>query len=230
MAELPGLPALGVAGHDGAFVLGRLDGVPVIAQAGRYHAYEGHPSDVVVGPVRIMAALGVDVLIVTNAAGGVAPGLVPGDIVLLDDQINLSFLAPLAGPARKGEVRFSDMSAPFDPEFRRRTLDVARDIGVPLKEGVYAGVLGPAYETAAEVGMIGRVGGDVVGMSTVQEVIVARALGVRVIGLSLVTNRATRRGSPALSHDEVLSAGARAAHQLERLVSALVTDLARAAG
>jgi len=225
MAELPGLPATGVDGHDGAFVLGRLETVPVIAQAGRYHAYEGHTPEVVVGPVRIMAALGVEVVIVTNAAGGVAPGLDPGDIVLLADQINLSFQAPLAGAARKDEARFPDMSAPFDAELRRRTLAVARGVGVALKEGVYAGVLGPSYETAAEVRMIHRLGGDVVGMSTVQEVIAARALGLRVIGLSLVTNRATRRGSPALSHADVLSAGKQAAHRLERLVSAMVAGL-----
>ena len=223
MTELPGLPGPGVAGHGGAFVSGVLGGVPVVVQAGRYHAYEGHPGDVVVAPVRIFASLGIQVLLVTNAAGGVSPGLDPGDLVLLDDQINLSFRAPLAGRARAGEARFPDMSAPFDADLQRVTLDAARATGVALKRGVYVGVSGPSYETAAEVDMIHRLGGDVVGMSTVQEVIVARAAGLRVIGLSLVTNRATQRGAPALSHAEVLAAGAEAATRMERLVVAVVS-------
>ena len=225
-ADLPPLPPAGVVGHGGRFVFGRLDGHPVLIQAGRVHAYEGHPPHVLVAPVRILAELGVTSLILTNAAGGIRPGLQPGDLVLLEDQINLSFRAPLVGPVRPGEERFPDMSAPFDPALRGTLREAAVDEGIELAEGVYASVHGPSFETRAEVRMLGRLGADVVGMSTTAEVVVARARGLRVAGLSLVTNRATGLSLEALNHEEVLEVGRLAAGRTQRLLTAALRRIA----
>lgn len=223
-----GLPAAGVQGHGGRFVLGTLDGVGVVLQAGRYHPYEGHSLSVVGAPVRAMASMGVSAVVMTNAVGGIHPMLAPGDIVLVDDQINLSFRSPLAGPPRPGEERFPDMSAPFSPRLADIARQAAGQLRIPLREGVYAGVLGPAYETRAEVRMLERLGGDVVGMSTVSEVIVAAAAGLECLCLSLVTNRATGTGGP-VSHDDVLELGRRAADSCAELVTAIVGEIARSA-
>lgn len=226
--ELPPLPGTGVIGHGGRFVYGHLGGIAVVVQAGRVHAYEGHPRDVAVAPVRILARLGVRTLVLTNAAGGIRPGLEPGDLVLLDDQIDFSFRAPLTGPVRDGETRFPDMSAPFDPALSRALLDAAEAEGIELGRGTYASVHGPSFETRAEVRMLARLGADVVGMSTVAEVIVARASGMRVAGLSLVTNRATGLSARALDHEEVLEVGREAAARTARLLVAAVGRIAAA--
>jgi len=221
-ADLPPLPPARVEGHGGRFVAGRLRGVDVLVQAGRVHAYEGVPEPVVAAPVRLMAALGVEAVIMTNAAGGIHPLFGPGDVVLLDDQINLSFRSVLQGPTRDAEVRFPDMGAPFDAELCDTIRAAALRLGVTLREGTYAGVLGPAYETPAEVGMLRRLGADLVGMSTVHEVAVARAAGLRVAVLSLVTNRAAGLGAGVLSHDEVLEVGRRASADMLRLLTEAV--------
>lgn len=223
---LPGLPAAGVQGHGGRFVFGRLNGVSVVLQSGRYHPYEGHSSDVVGAPVRAMALLGVSAIVMTNAVGGIHPMLRPGDVVLVDDQINLSFRAPLAGAVKRGEDRFPDMSAPFSARLAAVARGVAARLRIPLNTGVYAGVLGPSYETRAEVRMLERLGADVVGMSTVSEVIVAAAAGVEALCLSLVTNRATGTGGP-VSHDDVLELGRTAGDACADLVSAIVQEVAR---
>jgi purine-nucleoside phosphorylase len=223
MATLPGLPEPGVEGHGGRFVSGRLGGVDVLLQAGRYHAYEGHPLDLVVAPVRIMAELGVEMVVLTSAVGGIRRDLSPGDIVLLEDQLNFTFRSPLTGPVRPGEPRFPDMSAPFDRELQALAVSVARGERIALARGTYGGVLGPQYETPAEIRMLRRIGCDVVGMSTVPEVIAATAAGVRCGGLSLVTNKAAGLSIGPLSHDEVLSEGRSAAERFERLVVALVS-------
>lgn len=223
--DFDGLPSSGVRGHGGRFVLGTLGGVGVVLQAGRYHPYEGHGLDVVVAPVRAMAQAGVSTVLLTNAVGAIHPLLAPGDVVLIDDQINLSFRAPLAGPVHDGEERFPDMSAPFSPRIADIARRAAAELRIPLKEGVYAGVLGPSYETRAEVRMLGRLGGDVVGMSTVSEVIVAAAAGLESGCLSLVTNRATGTGGP-VSHDEVLELGRTAAASCADLVTAIVQEVA----
>lgn len=223
--DVPGLPDSSVEGHDGRFVFGRLDGVDVCLQAGRLHAYEGHPPDVVVAPVRILAHLGVQTLLMTNAVGGIHPRIEPGDIILLDDQINFTFRSPLAGPVAEGERRFPDMSAPFDADLRALARGVAAELGIRLVEGTYAGVLGPAYETAAEVAMLARLGSDVVGMSTVPEVLTARALGLRCAGLSIVTNRATGLGDALVSHEDVLVASRRAGGRLALIVTEMIRRL-----
>jgi purine-nucleoside phosphorylase len=224
--EIPGLPPASVAGHAGKFVAGRLAGTEVLLQSGRYHLYEGHSPDVVAAPVRILAELGVDVLVLTNAVGGLREGLEPGDLVLLEDHINLTGRSPLVGPRREGEERFPDMSAPYDPELRLLAVEAAVEAGVALKSGVYAGVLGPSYETAAEVRMLAKLGADVVGMSTVTEVIAARARGLRCLAFSVVTNKATGLGGGALSHGEVMAVGRTGGERLGRVLRALVGRLA----
>jgi purine-nucleoside phosphorylase len=220
--EVPGFPPVTVPGHAGTFVAGRLDGAEVLFQRGRYHVYEGHALDVVCAPVRIAATLGVESLVLTNAAGGVRPSLGPGDLVLLHDHLNLMARSPLVGRPEEGETRFPDMSEPYDAALQRIALAAAEELGIDLERGVYAAVLGPAYETAAEVRMLGRLGADVVGMSTVPEVLVARARGLRVLALSVVTNQATGLGAGPLSHEEVVAVGRKAGGELARLLRAVI--------
>lgn len=225
--DLPGLPAAGVSGHGGRFVHGRLGDAEVLLQSGRFHLYEGHPAGVVVAPVRILAELGVGTLLVTNASGGIHPLLEPGDVVLVDDLLNLTFRSPLAGPVLEGEERFPDMSRPLDAGLARMIRGAAAHLELPLASGTYAAVPGPQYETAAEVRMLSRLGADVVGMSTVPEVIAAAARGLRCGVLSLVTNKATGLSRGRLSHDEVLEAGAAAAHRVSALVREVLDRLGR---
>jgi len=224
-SNLPGFPRTGVKGHEGRFVAGTIEGREVLLQSGRFHLYEGHPPDVVTAPIRLAAELGTRVVLLTNAAGGVHRRLSPGDLVLLEDQVNLQARSPLEGPVLDGEVRFPDMSEPFDRELARRAESTARDLGIPLARGVYGGVAGPNFETPAEVRMLATLGADLVGMSTVPEVIVARARGMRVLGLSLVTNRASGLGTEPLGHKEVLEVAARASGTLRRLMLGLIASL-----
>jgi purine-nucleoside phosphorylase len=220
--DLPGFPPSGVPGHAGEYVAGRLGSAEVLFQCGRYHVYEGHPLDVVAAPARVAGALGVDVLVLTNAAGGVRPSLEPGDLVVVEDHINLMGRSPLVGPVQEGEVRFPDMSEPYDAALRRIALGAAEELGIGLERGVYAGMLGPAYETAAEVRMLGALGADVVGMSTVPEALVARARGMRCLALSVVTNKATGLGGGSFSHDEVVAVGREAGARLGRLLRVVI--------
>jgi purine-nucleoside phosphorylase len=221
-ADVRPIPAAGVAGHGGRFVFGVLEGVDVVLQAGRVHHYEGYDPEVVSAPVRILAVLGVEAMIFTNASGGIRADLRPGDLLLIEDQINASFTSPLAGPMRPGEPRFPDMSGPFDAGLREAFKRAAISEGLELPEGTYASVHGPSYETRAEVRMLARLGADVVGMSTTSEVIVARSLGLRVAAVSLVTNRATGLSTESLSHADVLRTGRAAAERAERLIRAAV--------
>ncbi len=224
--EIPGFIHSGVKGHDGRFVAGRLQGGgEVLFQAGRYHVYEGHPLDVVVAPVRVLAALGVDVLILTNAAGGIDGVLGPGDLVLLDDHINMMFRGPLIGPVKPGEVRFPDMSCPYDPELQALAMEVAESLGIPLSRGTYAAVTGPSYETAAEVKMLANMGANVVGMSTVPEVLVGRAAGLRCMGFSMVTNKGTGLGSEPIGHNEVMQVGRTVGARLGLVLAGLIGAL-----
>ena len=220
--DVPGLPPAGVDGHAGRFVSGTLEGVSVLLQAGRYHAYEGHPMEIVAAPTRIAAALGVEALVVTNAAGALRVGYDPGDLVLIEDHINLLFRSPLCGRVRNGEARFPDMSEPYDAGLRRAARRAAEEEGSPLSEGVYASVLGPSFETAAEVRMLAGMGADLVGMSTVPEVIVARAAGLRCLGFSIVTNLATGLGTSPIEHDEVLTVGRRAGERLSHILKRML--------
>lgn len=221
---VPGWPDTDVASHAGQWTLGRLAGRPVVVQAGRFHAYEGHGPDVLAAPVRVAARLGAGRLLLTNAAGGVDPSLEPGDVVLVRDHIDLMF-RPSPGPTRRGDQRAPDRGAPYDPGLAALAERVASGLGVRLRSGVYAAVTGPSYETAAEVRMLRRLGADVVGMSTVPEVVVARALGMRVLALSMVTNKATGLSAGALSHDEVVEAGATAAHVVGAVLAGVLQSL-----
>ncbi|HET7585914.1 MAG TPA: purine-nucleoside phosphorylase [Gemmatimonadaceae bacterium] len=225
-SDLPGIPSPTVAGHGGELVCGMLESLPVIVQRGRAHLYEGHAPEAVVESVRFLAAIGVDTLIVTNAAGALRTALRPPTLMLIADHVNLTFRSALGGAVREGEERFPDMSAPYDAALRARARQVARTLGIALEEGVYAGVLGPSYETPAEIRMLARFGADAVGMSTVNEVIAARALGLRVLGISAITNVAAGLSPSRLSHGDVLRAGERVSSNLERVVRGVVRTLA----
>ncbi len=222
---LPGFTPAGVAGHRGELVAGRYRGRAVLCQQGRVHLYEGHPPPAVAFAVRTYAALGIGVLILTNAAGGLRRDLAPGSLLLLADQINLLFRSPLAGRATSNEPRFPDMSEPFDRELRRLAHGVARRERIALEEGVYAGVLGPSYETPAEIRMLRRAGADAVGMSTVPEIIAARARGLRCLGISTITNPAAGLSATRLSHADVIRAGGEAGERLGRLLGGIIDAL-----
>jgi purine-nucleoside phosphorylase len=222
--HIPGFPEPGVAGHKGELVAGRIDGVPVIVQSGRFHLYEGHAPEVVARPVRVFAELGVGVVILTNAAGGVRSTFRPGTVMLIADHINLTGRNPLIGPVLTGEERFPDMSAPYDPGLRRHAREAALAAGVPLEEGVYCALLGPSYETPAEIRMLHRIGADAVGMSTVPEVIAARARGLACLAFSTITNAAAGTGPP-LSHEDVLTVGRQVAGHLAAVVRGVLRRL-----
>jgi len=222
---IPGFPDSGVSGHAGRMVAGRLGGRPVLVQSGRFHLYEGYDPEVVVAPVRLAAHLGAGTVLLTNAAGGISRDLGPGSILLLKDHINFMGRSPLAGPVHNGEERFPDLGEPYDEDLRDLARDVAAELGIPLREGVYAAVLGPSYETPAEIGFLARAGADAVGMSTVPEAIAARALGLRVLAFSLVTNRAAGLSSKPLRHDEVLAVGRKAGQRLASLITSLLNRM-----
>jgi purine-nucleoside phosphorylase len=224
--EIPGFPRATVAGHAGALVAGEWDGVAVAALQGRFHLYEGRSAAEVVHPVRTLGALGVRSLVLTNAAGAVRPGLLPGTLMVVADHIDLMWRNPLAGPVLPGEERFPDMSEPYDRAYRRVTERGAAELGIPLDHGVYAAMLGPAYETPAEIRMLARLGADAVGMSTVPEVIAARARGLRVLGISCVTNLAAGLGVEPLSHEEVMEMGERVRDRLAALLRWCVPRIA----
>lgn len=224
-ADIPGFPSATVAGHAGALIAGTLAGREVLALAGRFHLYEGHAPSLSALPVRLFHALGARTLIVSNAAGGVRRTFRRGDLMLINDQLNLMARNPLVGAVQRGDVRFPDMSAPYDPTLLALLRKVAVAEGISVVDGVYAGVLGPSYETAAEVRMLERLGADAVGMSTVPEVIVARALGMRVAGISCITNMAAGISIAPLDHQEVLETTRQVGDRFERLVEGLVARL-----
>jgi purine-nucleoside phosphorylase len=221
-AKIPAFPQPTVQGHAGELIAGTLEGRQVVAQSGRFHLYEGHDNAVVALPIRVFATLGVQTLIVTNAAGGIRRTFRPGSLMLIADHVNLTGRYPLSGPVVEGEQRFPDMSDPYDGELRALARKVAAAERIPLEEGTYAAVLGPSYETKAEIEMLKRIGADAVGMSTVPEVIVARARGIRCLGISTVTNLAAGLGAPTLSHQEVLETAESVKGDLARLVRGII--------
>lgn len=225
-AAIPGLPETSVAGHAGQLVSGVLEGVAVIAMQGRLHPYEGHSLAQVVWGVRLMLRLGAGILIVTNAAGGLDPELAPGSLLAITDHLNLTGQNCLAGahdPALG--PRFVDMTDAYDASLIELSCAVAREQGGALSRGVYAGVLGPSYETPAEVRMLRLLGASVVGMSTVQEVIAARQLGARVLGISCVTNHAAGLSRERLAHAEVERTARASAARLSQLLRGVLAAL-----
>ncbi|MEK7706081.1 MAG: purine-nucleoside phosphorylase [Myxococcota bacterium] len=224
--EIPSFPESRVAGHAGQLVMGTMQGVPCAIMSGRVHFYEGHALPRVTFPVRVLAALGVQTLIVTNAAGSVNPTFAPGDVMVIVDHLNLTGDNPLRGrnDDRLGP-RFPDMSEAYHLAGRKALHDAAREAQITLREGVYAGLLGPSYETPAEIRMLQRLGADAVGMSTVAEVIAAVHAGLKVAGLSVITNRAAGLSSTPLSHDEVKEIGQKVEGLLGRLLRGAIARL-----
>ncbi len=214
---VPHLPTSSVPGHAGNLCLGELAGAPVACLQGRVHAYEGHPLSRVVFGVRLLAELGCEVVLLSNAAGGIAARFQPGDLMRIDDHINLMGDSPLVGPCAQAP-RFPDMSQAYDASVARACGQAAQDTGVALQTGVYAAMLGPSYETPAEIRMLATLGADAVGMSTVPEVLALRQLGVKVGAVSCITNLAAGRSAQPLSHDEVEQTAARTRGAFSRLV------------
>lgn len=229
--DIPGFPAPRVEGHAGRLVSTTAASAPVLVLAGRVHTYEGWALDEVVFGVRTAVACGAEVVVLSNAAGGVGEGLEPGDLVLITDHINLAARNPLIGQNddRLGP-RFPDMSTVYPKELRAVAREAAGTAGVTLREGVYAWFLGPSYETPAEVQMARRLGADLVGMSTVPEAIAASHMGARVLGISLVTNLAAGISPVPLSHDDVTRTAAEARGRFTRLLDVLLPALIRQAG
>ena len=225
-AEIPGFPLSTVETHAGKLLAGKLAGRPVMAMQGRFHRYEGYDLHQVTFPIRVLHALGARTLVVSNACGGMHPLWEPGDLVLLSDHINLLGDNPLIGPNddRLGP-RFPDMSAPYDPELRALARAVALDLGIVLREGVYVAVPGPNLETRAEYRMLRAMGADVVGMSTVPEVIVAVHQGMRVVGVSIITDQCLPDALEPADIGRIIATASRAEPKLTRLITTVVERL-----
>jgi purine-nucleoside phosphorylase len=222
-AELPAFPAVGVGGHAGRVLIGRIEGTPVLVLSGRQHTYEHGDAGAMKGAVRTLAAAGVRTLVQTNAAGSLHTSLPPGSVMLLADHLNLVQRSPLVGEA--GNRRFVDMAEAYDPGLRQQALAVAHRMGRPLREGIYAWQLGPQFETPAEIRMLQRLGADAVGMSTVPETILARHAGLKVLALSLITNLGCGLAAEALSHEQTLAVAAQAGEAAVDLLSAILAAL-----
>lgn len=228
-AEIPNLPATTIAGHPGRLLLGRLKATTVAILQGRIHYYEGYSMEEVTFPIRVLGALGVRHLVLTNAAGGINLRFHPGSLMLIADHLNLMGVNPLRGPnEERFGPRFPDLTHLYSPRLRALAHEVAREIGLTLEEGVYAAVSGPSYETPAEVQMLRQLGADAVGMSTVPEAIVARHMGMEVLGLSVITNMAAGIAKHPLRHEEVLNATARVQERLRALLDRLIPRLSEA--
>jgi purine-nucleoside phosphorylase len=227
-AELPHFPHSSVPGHAGRLVLGEVGGEPIVAMQGRVHAYEGYSPAQVAFPARVLCALGIHTLVVTNAAGGVNLDFKPGDLMVITDHLNLSGYNPLVGPNddRMGP-RFPDMTTAYPTALQAQLLSSAQNVGVELKQGVYAVLAGPSYETPAEIRMLRILGADAVGMSTVPEVIAARHMGVQVAGISCITNLAAGIGNKPLTHEEVAETAHRVKDVFRRLLESFLPIVAR---
>jgi purine-nucleoside phosphorylase len=235
--EIPHFPQSTVEGHSGRIVAGYMNGVAVVVMQGRVHYYEGYTPQQVTFPMRVLGRLGLTAVILTNAAGGIHPSYRVGELVLISDHINYLGFNPLIGPneARFGDgvstgLRFFDMTEAYSRKLRTLALAAARAEGFPLEEGVYLATSGPSFETPAEIRAFRAMGADLVGMSTVPETIVARHMGIKVLGLSCVTNLAAGISPTQLSHEEVFEAGARVQHRLAGLIRRLLPPMAAAEG
>ncbi|MDL4841214.1 purine-nucleoside phosphorylase [Aquibacillus rhizosphaerae] len=226
-ADIPGFPVSTVEGHAGQLVIGELKGEFVLAMQGRFHFYEGYPLSEVTFPVRVMKDLGIEKMIVTNAAGAVNPSFEPGNLMLIKDHINLAGDNPLIGANNQGHgVRFPDMSTAYTPALQQLALQTASSLGIDLKQGVYVWNSGPSYETPAEIRMLQKLGGDAVGMSTVPEVIVARHAGMEVLGISCISNMAAGILDQPLSHEEVMETTEKVRGQFLNFVKEMIATMA----
>ncbi|NWG34330.1 MAG: purine-nucleoside phosphorylase [Chloroflexi bacterium] len=227
--DLPHWPRSTVPGHAGRLVIGELAGQTVFVMQGRVHYYEGYSMSQVTLPVRVMQRLGLEMLFVTNAAGGINPEFVPGDVMLITDNLNLVGMSganPLMGPnIDELGPRFPDMSRAYDPDLMNLARKVARERNIPLREGVYCGLSGPSFESPADLRFLRMAGADAVGMSTVPEVIVARHGGLRVLGFSGISNKANLDGSTLTTHEEVIEAGKVITPKIETIVRGVLRSL-----
>lgn len=224
--EIPNFPVSTVEGHAGQLVIGNLSGKEVVVMQGRFHYYEGYPFNQVTFPVKVMKELGVQTVVVTNAAGGVNQSFEPGDLMIISDHINNMGSNPLIGPNdSKFGARFPDMSEAYSKELRTLARDVASKLNIRIQEGVYVGNTGPSYETPAEVRMIRTIGGDAVGMSTVPEVIVARHAGLKVLGISCISNMAAGILDQPLTHDEVIETTEKVRADFLKFVKEIVNQI-----
>jgi purine-nucleoside phosphorylase len=224
-AQIPNYPVSTVEGHEGKIIFGYWKRTPIMAIKGRTHYYEGYSLKQVTFIVRILQALGIKIVIITNAAGGVNRRLKPGDLMLITDHINFMFANPLIGPLDYGGLRFPDMSVPYAEEYRIMAEQAAHSKGISLKKGTLYASSGPSYETRSEIKMIEKLGADAVSMSTVPEVIVARHAGLNVIGLSCITNMATGRGDYPLSHKEVTRTAQLVKKKFIYLITGIIENL-----
>jgi len=227
-ADIPHFSRSTAIGHAGQLVVGKIAGCPVVVMQGRVHLYEGYPASRVAFPIRVFARLGARAAILTNAAGGINLDYGQGSLVVIKDHINLQGQNPLVGAEdpRLG-LRFIDMTEAYSRSYRRLAVEAAKRLGIAAPEGVYAGLLGPSYETPAEIRFLRAIGADLVGMSTVPEVIVARQMGVKVLAISCVTNMAAGVLDKPLNHEEVLETGRRVAGQFKLLLREVIPEIAR---
>lgn len=225
-SEIPHFPVSTVEGHAGRLVVGTLNGKTVVAMQGRFHFYEGYSMQDVTFPVRVMKGLGVKLLVVTNACGGMNPEFSAGDLMIIEDHLNMTGANPLIGPndAELGP-RFPDMSTAYTPELVQFTKDTAANLGINVQQGVYAGITGPTYMTKAELRMLRTVGGDAIGMSTVPEVIVASHMSMKVIGISCITDMAIADELEPLTHEQVVAVANRTKPKFINLVKELVKNV-----
>jgi purine-nucleoside phosphorylase len=224
--RVPHFPVSTVEGHEGKLIFGRLSGQPVVVLQGRFHYYEGYTPQQVVFPIRVLKFLGVETLLVSNAAGGMNAAFRVGDLMIIRDHISLFTVNPLLGENESGlGPRFPDMSEPYSKELIRKAKVVAERLGIVVREGVYAGVTGPSFETRAEYKLLHIVGGDAVGMSTVQEVIAARHLGLEVFAMSVIADLGIREEDNLITHDDVLAAAAAAEPRLAAIFKMLIAEL-----
>ncbi|MBR1862085.1 MAG: purine-nucleoside phosphorylase [Lachnospiraceae bacterium] len=225
-SEIEGFPVSTVPGHEGRFIFGKLGDTPIVCMKGRVHYYEGYAVSDVVLPIRLMVKLGIKTLFLTNAAGGLKDGMSAGDLMLITDHISVFAPNPLIGPNdSKIGPRFPDMTEVYDLKIRERILELAYENDIPLETGVYCQLTGPTYETPAEIRMLKSLGVDAVGMSTVVEAISARHMGVKVCGISCISNLAAGLSKTPLSHEEVQAAADEAAPRFTRLVSEVIKSL-----
>lgn len=224
--DIPHFPRSTAIGHAGRLVMGRIAEKPVAVMQGRVHLYEGHSIKDVAFPIRVFGRLGIRAVILTNAAGGIASDLHPGCLVLIRDHINLQGVSPLIGPNdERFGLRFFDMGNAYDQEFRNIAQAEAAELGIWVGSGIYAALLGPSFETHAEIQYLKKIGVDLVGMSTVPEVIVARHMGIRVLAISCVTNLAAGLSDQPITHEEVLEIGARVQKEFVALLTAVIPRL-----
>jgi purine-nucleoside phosphorylase len=226
--DIPGFMRSTAAGHAGRLVIGKIDSVPVLAMQGRVHYYEGYSLEEVTFPIRTFSLLGIKTLVLTNAAGGINVQLVQGALMVISDHLNLMGVNPLIGPNdERFGPRFPDMSAVYSPELQELVVDEAKAIGVEVRRGVYGALSGPSYETPAEIHLLRTMGADAVGMSTVPEAIVARHMGLEVLGISCITNMAAGIGDKPINHEEVMATGDRVRGTFTELLGRVIGAISR---